>query len=128
MDRLPKRKVTVAELLDKSSVKELLDDVYERLEDIEEIAIILGYDNKIEWFFRNESFPYYIDISKGNNIPQNTVASEYFIYGRTEELPQDINPYDWNINADNANDFKFYEQCIYAKNYGYILSFISVGK
>ena len=92
------------------------------------IILICSRNNKIEWFFRNESFPYYIDISKGNIVPQNTVAYEYFTYGKTEEPPQDINPLDWNIKADIKNNLEFYEQCIYAKNYGYVLSFISVGK
>lgn len=47
LDKMPRRKVTVGDLLDRDTVKHIIDDIVEHLNDIEDIVVIYTYGDSI---------------------------------------------------------------------------------
>jgi hypothetical protein len=49
LDKLPKRKVTIDELLELSDIQDILNDISEAKSDIEEIVVIYTSGKNVHW-------------------------------------------------------------------------------
>lgn len=91
------------------------------------ILLLCSQYNIVKWFIKNEAFPF-AKISVHGKIPVNTVSYEYYKHNKTYTQPEEIDPKDWHIVDRYFGELKYYEQCIYFDYYGYVLSFIWIGK
>ena len=88
------------------------------------ILLICTKENKIKWFVKNKEFPF-SNISINSNVPQATITSDFYLSSKEYNVPIDIDSTDWNIDSKYLDkSLSFFEQCIYFKNYNYVLTFI----
>ena len=93
-----------------------------------EIFAVISKNNVAKWFVKSNDFPNWTFKFKiGNNIPQTTVAGEYFTnenskYNGIESVSAD----DWFYipSNDSRSNRQMYEQCYYSDSYGYVISLI----
>lgn len=93
-----------------------------------EIFAVVSKDNIAQWFVKSEDFPNWkFKFKMGNNIPQTTVAGEYFAKVNKKSIEiETISADDWFIIPSNDIRAKrpMYEQCFFSNSYGYVISLI----
>ncbi|HPF52304.1 MAG TPA: ImmA/IrrE family metallo-endopeptidase [Draconibacterium sp.] len=82
------------------------------------IMIVLSYSGKIKWYWYSDDFPYK-GLRHGKlKVPEDTVAGEYFLLGRSPLNKQEVFAIDWFSNVwDSEISRKFYEQCLFNDKY-----------
>jgi len=91
------------------------------------IMIVCSVNSVIKWFKYSSDFPFkYIEARPGFKVPVNTCAGQYFYENRTKNQESEIVfAEDWfRLNYDEDYGRQFFEHCIYADAYNFVLSVI----
>lgn len=76
------------------------------------IMVVYSYENKIKWYWSSQDFPFKYLLYGKNNLPENTVAGEYFSKGICPKYSEEVWAMDWFCNVDKRDaERKFNEQC-----------------
>jgi hypothetical protein len=87
--------------------------------------IVRSSNNRIDWFRRSDDFPFRWPKGIKTNVPEYTLAGNFFKSGIKYEETLPLNASDWFENVLNKDlDREFYERCIYSDKYGFVLSII----
>lgn len=82
------------------------------------IMVVLSYKGSVKWYWNSDDFPYWSLKHGKAKVPEDTVAGEYFKLNRTPENREEVFAIDWFSGVfDSDIDRKFYEQCLYYKNF-----------
>jgi Zn-dependent peptidase ImmA (M78 family) len=89
------------------------------------LMIVCSVNNKIKWFKYSHDFPFkWLKLPKGI-VPPESLAGAYFNSKEKFEHAFPIIADDWfEYVPENQFDKKFYEKCIYADKYNFVLSII----
>ena len=82
------------------------------------IMVILSLNGAIKWYWYSHDFPYKWLRHGKQKVPEDTTAGEYFSLNRSPNSKQEVFAIDWfNYVKDEEINRKFYEQCLFHKNY-----------
>jgi Zn-dependent peptidase ImmA (M78 family) len=92
------------------------------------ICIFYSKDGKVIYWKKSLKFPHYIGERNGLSVPSDSVANEFYQYGRVyskADSIQEITKSTWfELSKYDSKDPTFYEYCIVTKKYNTVLSIV----
>ena len=88
------------------------------------MLIVYSKDSEVKWYFRSNDFIYKYPPKYGSEVPDTSVAGEFFYEKREYETEEIIYPYDWFSDFKMNKNQELFEKCYYLKSLNSVLSIV----